>query len=105
MHADVARFEYVVNEPCALSVCLDRKSIIKISSIQPPLMKTEQTIADEKRADELIAQMTPEEKVAQIHWIWLKELMDENGRVLRWTPFFGQKREKISYGGRDWEKV
>ena len=38
-------------------------------------------ITAEQRIDDLIAQMTPEEKTAQLHGIWLKDLLDENGRI------------------------
>ena len=37
--------------------------------------------AAEKRIEDLIARMTPEEKTAQLHGIWLKDLLDENGRI------------------------
>ena len=37
--------------------------------------------AIEKRIDDLIAQMTPEEKTAQLRGIWLRDLLDESGRI------------------------
>lgn len=36
---------------------------------------------DEKRIDDLIARMTPEEKTAQLRGIWLRDLLGEDGRI------------------------
>ena len=44
-------------------------------------MNTENKFAAEKRIDDLIARMTPEEKTAQLRGIWLRDLLDENGRI------------------------
>ncbi len=44
-------------------------------------MSRETKFTLEKRIDDLISQMTPEEKTAQLRGIWLRDLLDENGRI------------------------
>ncbi len=44
-------------------------------------MNTLHRITSEERIEEVITQMTPEEKAAQLHGVWLKDLLDENGRL------------------------
>jgi len=40
-----------------------------------------QPVAVEARVDALLACMTPEEKTAQLHGVWLKDLLDDQGRI------------------------
>jgi len=44
-------------------------------------MNTNTEISSENLVDSLIARMSPEEKVAQLHGVWLKDLLDENGHL------------------------
>lgn len=44
-------------------------------------MNPEAMFTDEKRIDDLIARMTPEEKTAQLRGIWLRDLLGEDGRI------------------------
>jgi len=44
-------------------------------------MSTNAGIASETLVEDTIARMTPEEKVAQLHGVWLKDLLDEDGHL------------------------